>query len=132
MKKTIILATLFLLLTSCNQNNFWETKKIEENKISNTKIVENTKELGNKNDSETSSEWQIDKKNNLNTKEKKETMTKKENIQTAPLKSGDLVATMKTTNGTIKIKLFNDIVPNTVKNFVGLAKQGYYNGIILF
>jgi hypothetical protein len=42
----------------------------------------------------------------------------KENIQTAPLQEGDLVATMKTTNGTLKIKLFNRIVPNTVNNFV--------------
>jgi len=42
----------------------------------------------------------------------------KETIQTAPLEKGDLVAIMKTTNGTMKIKLFNKIVPNTVNNFV--------------
>jgi hypothetical protein len=50
-------------------------------------------------------------------------MAKTENIQKAPLQEGDLVATMKTTNGTIKIKLFNKIVPNTVNNFVALAQK---------
>jgi hypothetical protein len=53
---------------------------------------------------------------------KTETMAK-EIIQTASLEEGDLVATMKTTNGTLKIKLFNKIVPNTVNNFVGLAQE---------
>ena len=145
MKKTIILATLFLLLTSCNQNNFWETNISKDNSwiISADKDNLQTKKLENKKNSENkTSELKTEKtskdnswiisteKNNLKTKEKKETMAKKENVQTAPLKEGDLVATMKTTNGTIKIKLFNDIVPNTVNNFVWLAKQGYYNGII--
>ena len=115
MKKTIILTILVLLLTSCNQNNFWESKTIEKTWNTIKTSISNT--------------WKT-QKNNLQTKQKKETMTKKENIQTAPLKAGDLVAIMKTTNGTIKIKLFKDLVPNTVNNFIWLAKQGYYDGII--
>ncbi len=43
---------------------------------------------------------------------------------------GDIVATMKTTMGEIKILLFPDAAPKTVENFTTHAKNGYYNGII--
>lgn len=43
---------------------------------------------------------------------------------------GDTVAIMTTNAGTIKIKLFADLVPQTVQNFVEHAKDGYYEGII--
>ncbi len=39
------------------------------------------------------------------------------------------VATFETNYGTFKIELFNDLAPKTVKNFVGLAEKGYYNGL---
>ena len=52
------------------------------------------------------------------------------NIQTKWLENWDKVAVMKTTNGTIKIKLFQDLVPMTVNNFIGLAEKWYYNWII--
>ncbi|WP_283680477.1 peptidylprolyl isomerase [Lentilactobacillus sp. Marseille-Q4993] len=38
--------------------------------------------------------------------------------------------TIKTNHGDIAIQLFDDQTPKTVKNFVELAKQGYYNGVI--
>jgi peptidyl-prolyl cis-trans isomerase-like 1 len=41
-----------------------------------------------------------------------------------------LVATVKTNVGTFEIKLFVNEVPKTVENFVGLAANGKYNGII--
>jgi len=41
-----------------------------------------------------------------------------------------LVATIKTNMGDIEIKLFEKLTPKTVENFVGLAKKGYYNGVI--
>ena len=44
--------------------------------------------------------------------------------------SGDVVATMKTSMGDIKIKLFPNEAPKTVENFVKHAKDGYYNGLI--
>lgn len=47
----------------------------------------------------------------------------------APVK-GDLTAVMHTNMGDIKIKLFPNEAPKTVKNFVELSKKGYYNGII--
>lgn len=37
------------------------------------------------------------------------------------------VAIFKTNKGDIRIKLFSDIAPKTVENFITLAKNGYYN-----
>ncbi len=39
-------------------------------------------------------------------------------------------ATLKTDKGDIVVQLHADKVPNTVNNFVFLAKQGYYDGTI--
>lgn len=39
-------------------------------------------------------------------------------------------ASMKTDNGTMKLELFADKAPNTVNNFVFLARQGYYDNTI--
>ena len=52
------------------------------------------------------------------------------NIQTSLPASGDTVATMKTTMGDIKIKLFPKFAPKAVENFVTHAKNGYYDGLI--
>ncbi len=41
-----------------------------------------------------------------------------------------LVATIETSLGKIEIELYAKEVPKTVKNFVGLALEGYYNGVI--
>lgn len=39
------------------------------------------------------------------------------------------LATIEVENfGTIKVELYPDIAPNTVKNFIALANNGYYNG----
>lgn len=40
------------------------------------------------------------------------------------------VATIKTNHGDLKIKLFPNHAPKTVANFVALAKDGYYDGVI--
>ena len=40
------------------------------------------------------------------------------------------VATIHTNLGDLKVKLFDDLAPKTVKNFVELAEKGYYNGVI--
>ena len=50
--------------------------------------------------------------------------------QEARLENGDIAAVMKTTNGTMTIKLFTQQAPKTTLNFIALAKKGYYNGII--
>ena len=50
--------------------------------------------------------------------------------QTALPAAGDTVATINTTMGSIKVKLFPNEVPKTVENFTTHAKNGYYDGII--
>ena len=40
------------------------------------------------------------------------------------------VATIHTNLGDLKVKLFDDLAPKTVKNFVELAEKGYYKGVI--
>ena len=40
------------------------------------------------------------------------------------------VVAMKTSLGTIVLEMYDKEAPKTVQNFVGLAKKGYYNGII--
>ena len=39
------------------------------------------------------------------------------------------VATIETNRGTIKVELYADKVPKTVKNFEDLATKGFYNGL---
>lgn len=40
------------------------------------------------------------------------------------------VVLLKTDKGNIKIELFEDDAPNTVANFIYLAENGYYNGLV--
>ena len=39
-------------------------------------------------------------------------------------------ATIETSKGTIEIELYQSDAPKTVNNFVGLAEQGYFNGLL--
>src|SRR5690606_9705959 len=56
---------------------------------------------------------------------------KKENSMNDSTKTDTkTVAVIKTNMGTIEIELFKDKAPRTVENFAGLAKKGYYNGVI--
>lgn len=62
-------------------------------------------------------------------KAKTETTAKAAKPKAAP-KSKNPVVVMQTTQGTIEFTLFAKQAPKTVENFVGLAKNGYYNGVI--
>lgn len=42
----------------------------------------------------------------------------------------DPVAVIETNQGTIEVRLFPQVAPKAVENFIGLAQKGYYNGII--
>jgi peptidylprolyl isomerase len=48
----------------------------------------------------------------------------------APSASGNIIVTLETNQGTIKLKLFPDVAPKTCENFVGLVQKGYYDGLI--
>ena len=45
-----------------------------------------------------------------------------------PIK-GDVVAVMHTNMGDVSIRLFPDKTPKTCENFIGHAKEGYYDGL---
>jgi len=47
------------------------------------------------------------------------------------LGENEILAEMETNMGTIKLKLFPEIAPKTVENFVTHAKNGYYEGVII-
>ena len=40
------------------------------------------------------------------------------------------IANFETTMGNFRIELYSDLAPNTVKNFVDLAKKNFYDGVI--
>lgn len=60
---------------------------------------------------------------------KSESTNTSNNMQTQPPQKGDTIATIETTKGTIKIKLFTDLAPETTKNFIELAKSGKYDNV---
>ncbi|MDO1604670.1 peptidylprolyl isomerase [Lactobacillus sp. YT155] len=39
-------------------------------------------------------------------------------------------ATIKTNHGDIVVQLFDELVPKTAENFISLAKNGYYDGVV--
>ena len=43
---------------------------------------------------------------------------------------GDAIAVIDTSKGVIKIDLYEDIVPETCENFIKLANDGFYDGMI--
>jgi cyclophilin family peptidyl-prolyl cis-trans isomerase len=47
-----------------------------------------------------------------------------------PKKEHRMIAVIVTTHGTIEAELYKKDAPKTVANFEGLAKEGYYDGII--
>jgi cyclophilin family peptidyl-prolyl cis-trans isomerase len=50
-------------------------------------------------------------------------------MQKNPPKKGDTIAVITTNQGTMRAKLFADLVPNAVKNFIDLAMEGKYSNV---
>lgn len=50
--------------------------------------------------------------------------------QALAAEGGRRTATFDTSLGTFSVELFDDLAPNTVKNFADLAQKGFYDGII--
>ncbi len=100
MKKILILLTIAIFTVSCSKKEDNGDKMVEGSQNTSTQT-------------------------NLDTN-KKENMSF---IQTRELQKWDVVAIMKTTNGTIKLRLFTDLVPVTTTNFIGLAKKWYYDDV---
>ena len=47
-----------------------------------------------------------------------------------PVTTPDTKVAFETSQGTIIMKLYPDVAPKTVENFVGLVKKGYYDGTV--
>ena len=58
------------------------------------------------------------------------TETEMPKYEAPAIENGDVIATITTNNGTIKLKLFSDLVPKTTANFIGHSKNGYYDGVV--
>ena len=50
-------------------------------------------------------------------------------MQFARPQAGDKVAIITTSEGVIKVRLFEDLAPKAVNNFIFLAQSGYYNNV---
>ncbi|SOC31855.1 putative peptidyl-prolyl cis-trans isomerase [Brochothrix thermosphacta] len=71
------------------------------------------------------------KKENSNNEAKTEKKTEPKLVQLDDkIEKGQPVATIETTEGTVKIKLFPKEAPKAVENFVTHAKDGYYDGLL--
>ncbi len=77
------------------------------------------KEIVNKNE-------QIEQKEVMNTTGEPEGSVAQDE---APV-SGEKIAVLKTSEGEIKIRLFDSLAPETVENFTTLAGEGKYDGVI--
>lgn len=43
---------------------------------------------------------------------------------------GDIMVVLETNRGNIEVKLYKDIAPKAVENFLGHVKEGYYDGLV--
>lgn len=98
----LLLISLFVLLAGCGTKESAETKKTE-------KPTEETQES-----TTTTSKGESAMYPQLSTE----------------VASNEALVVMNTTMGAIKIKLFPEIAPKTVENFITHAENGYYDGII--
>ena len=58
------------------------------------------------------------------------TTTPKQETPKSTIQKGKDVVIIETNMGTIEVSLFRADAPKTVENFEGLAKKGYYNGVV--
>jgi len=67
-----------------------------------------------------------------NAKDTNSTVSKNENItvKTDDKKSKDIIVVLETNQGDIELKMFPEVAPLAVENFVTHAKDGYYDGLI--
>lgn len=50
--------------------------------------------------------------------------------QLQPMKAGEQIATIKTNKGDIVVRFFPENAPKAVENFIGLAEQDKYDGVV--
>lgn len=127
----IIITFLTLSLTACQQ-----TKSVEETLSQNTKV----QDLLNPDREIKSNDQQSNIKLNENVEvaDPNSTSSEKDNMKKQWKKAPEMqidqsktyTATMKTDKGEMTIELYADKTPITVNNFVFLAKEKFYDGVI--
>lgn len=99
--KWLLLICLCILLAGCGTKKIVEAEKVEQS-------MEEIEQTSRINGGESAMYPQLSKE----------------------VASNEALVVMNTTMGAIKIKLFPEVAPKTVENFITHAENGYYNGII--
>jgi len=100
-REWLLLISFFVLLAGCGTKESVEAEKIE-------KTNEETQQTTTKTEGEIAMYSQLSKE----------------------VASNEALVVMNTTMGAIKIKLFPEVAPKTVENFITHAENGYYDDII--
>ncbi len=105
------------------QNNPLASAMGEED---NTNAINTDTDNNNSQENDTNTENTISNSVNNNSTNMQSSDTNSENNTTGQ----NPIATIEIANyGIIKVELYPDMAPNTVKNFITLAKNGFYNGL---
>lgn len=107
MKKIILVFSLLFVLTACSSNSD-NQESIQESQVETSGENTQTSE-------ETQTENQGETDMALN--------------QVEGYRAGNIKATLVTNMGEMEIILFPNVAPKAVENFIGLAKDGYYDGV---
>lgn len=124
----IIMIVMVLSLTAC------EDKKSENNNDDTLSYLEtrNTKKVSNivNNTENEEKEDKGDFMNEIKNITSEEALKKADQQMSEPNK-GDQIAIFHIKNyGDIKVKLFENVAPKAVENFITHSKEGYYDGVI--
>jgi cyclophilin family peptidyl-prolyl cis-trans isomerase len=131
----ILIPTIILLLTACTPSTNTIDDTLEGNMDRKALLApENTQHTNQKKEpTNIKLNEEVDMNQTDSTTNQKETSMNKQwdnppamQIDTAKT----YTATMTTDQGEITIELYTDKVPNTVNNFIFLAREGFYEGVI--
>lgn len=125
----VLLLMFMVILTGCDQTK--TNRQVNEVLESNSTVV--LDQNGNKvyelhGDNEQQEENSIPLEQ-VNQSQEGSEKTENEGEEIINDKKEMSIVTMKTNMGDMKIKLYNDVAPKTVQNFLDLAEKGFYNQI---
>lgn len=118
----ILITIVIFLIIKINKNNAIMPVEKSNNKITNNANIDDSNISDNN--------GIIDSNSNNSTIDLKTSSITTNNASTNKNKSQNPIATINVDNyGTIKVELYPNIAPNTVKNFIALANNGFYDGL---
>lgn len=118
----ILITIVIFLIIKINKNNAIMPVEKSNNEITNNANIDYSNISDNN--------GIIDSNSNDSTLDLKTSSITTNNASTNKNKSQNPIATINVDNyGTIKVELYPNIAPNTVKNFIALANNGFYDGL---